>query len=583
MGTFISIVLDILAILAIIVFGSFIVVVVADLILCLFDNHEGIIFNRHKKDEKTQEKKDDTVKKDDIVVYSNQSNPNGSIENKAKPEKIDGEVVTEIDFDKAIEEQQALNKKKNVEPAPKKEVQPKPQPVQPKEEDMFWDIDEDEEFTSLLDEVIKEAKGTDKKQKEVVAKNKIEEDATKKELEELKALKEQQQKEIEEFRQMKEDFAREKEEQLAEYKENLDKLKAEELEKLKQEIISEQEKLQVEQEKLEAEQDKLDDQKAKMDSENTEVASTEKQEIIKETIIKDEEELNKLKYKNLMRMNNRLSRIIRDTEKLQDQKQRNLEKLELEKKKLLAKEQEEKLREQERRIEIQRQNQEKLQKQAEALRLKNEINRKLNEVSKKAGKYKLDNKVVRVAKEQPEVSHQVIEEVTKTVEETIPGTNTVIKTVEKEPIKASPKPIFEKEYYEQKLNELDEELREAEKELRANKSEYIPLTRIYKAYSRDSEKLRKKEIQVAKQKVALYGVNSTKVDPVKKAKLDENLQALSELKDSVEHCEEVIKKNKDRYPVLEKNNKLILKQINRINEDIKTCEKAISYYNKKKD
>ena len=536
-----------------------------------------------KKDEKTQEKKDDTVKKDDIVVYSNQSNPNGSIENKAKPEKIDGEVVTEIDFDKAIEEQQALNKKKNVEPAPKKEVQPKPQPVQPKEEDMFWDIDEDEEFTSLLDEVIKEAKGSDKKQKEVVAKNKIEEDATKKELEDLKALKEQQQKEIEEFRQMKEDFAREKEEQLAEYKENLDKLKAEELERLKQEIISEQEKLQVEQEKLEAEQDKLDDQKAKMDAENTEVASTEKQEIIKETIIKDEEELNKLKYKNLMRMNNRLSRIIRDTEKLQDQKQRNLEKLELEKKKLLAKEQEEKLREQERRIEIQKQNQEKLQKQAEALRLKNEINRKLNEVSKKAGKYKLDNKVVRVAKEQPEVSHQVIEEVTKTVEETIPGTNTVIKTVEKEPIKASPKPIFEKEYYEQKLNELDEELREAEKELRANKSEYIPLTRIYKAYSRDSEKLRKKEIQVAKQKVALYGVNSTKVDPVKKAKLDENLQALSELKDSVEHCEEVIKKNKDRYPVLEKNNKLILKQISRINEDIKTCEKAISYYNKKKD
>ena len=583
MGTFISIVLDILAILAIIVFGSFIVVVVADLILCLFDNHEGIIFNRHKKEEKTQEKKDDTVKKDDIVVYSNQSNPNGSIETKTKPEKIDGEVVTEIDFDKAIEEQQALNKKKNVEPAPKKEVQPKPQPVQPKEEDMFWDIDEDEEFTSLLDEVIKEAKGSDKKQKEVVVEKKAEEDATKKELEELKALKEQQQKEIEEFRQMKEDFAREKEEQLALYKENLDKLKAEELERLKQEIISEQEKLQVEQEKLEAEQDKLDDQKAKMDAENTEVASTEKQEIIKETIIKDEEELNKLKYKNLMRMNNRLSRIIRDTEKLQDQKQRNLEKLELEKKKLLAKEQEEKLREQERRIEIQKQNHEKLQKQAEALRLKNEINRKLNEVSKKAAKYKLDKKVVRIAKEQPEVSHQVIEEVTKTVEETIPGTNTVIKTVEKEPIKASPKPIFEKEYYEQKLNELDEELREAEKELRANKSEYIPLTRIYKAYSRDSEKLRKKEIQVAKQKVALYGVNSTKVDPIKKAKLDENLQTLSELKDSVEHCEEVIKKNKDRYPVLEKNNKLILKQISRINEDIKTCEKAISYYNKKKD
>ena len=73
-----------------------------------------------------------------------------------------------------------------------------------------------------------------------------------------------------------------------------------------------------------------------------------------------------------------------------------------------------------------------------------------------------------------------------------------------------------------------------------------------------------------------------KADPVKKAKLDENLQSLSELKDSVAHCEEVIRKNKDRYPVLEKNNRLISKQIDRINDDIKICEKAISYYNKKK-
>ena len=57
-------------------------------------------------------------------------------------------------------------------------------------------------------------------------------------------------------------------------------------------------------------------------------------------------------------------------------------------------------------------------------------------------------------------------------------------------------------------------------------------------------------MQVAKQKIAMYGVNSNKADPAKKAKLDENLQALAELKDSVDHCEEVIRKNKDRYPVL---------------------------------
>ena len=69
MGAVIGIILDILAILAIIVFGSFIVVLIADLILCMFDNHEGIIFNRKKKSstEESIEETSTTVKKDDIV------------------------------------------------------------------------------------------------------------------------------------------------------------------------------------------------------------------------------------------------------------------------------------------------------------------------------------------------------------------------------------------------------------------------------------------------------------------------------------------------------------------------------------
>lgn len=282
-------------------------------------------------------------------------------------------------------------------------------------------------------------------------------------------------------------------------------------------------------------------------------------------------------------MNTRLTRIIRDTERLQVQKEKAIEKEKIEKQKLLEKEQEEKLKEQARRIEIQRQNHERLVKQSEALRKKNEINKKLQEVSKRAGKYKLDNAIVKVAVEKPvEQQHHVVEETVTTVEETIPGTDIVVKTVEKEPMKATPKPVFEKEYYEQKLVELDAELKETEKELRVNKSEYVPLTRIHKAYERDSEKLRKKEIQIAKQKVALYGINSSKIDPEKKAKLDENLATYAELKDSVSHCEEVIRKNKDRYPVLQKNHELIVRHMDRINADIKTCEKAISYYNKKK-
>jgi len=256
-------------------------------------------------------------------------------------------------------------------------------------------------------------------------------------------------------------------------------------------------------------------------------------------------------------------------------------KLELEKQRMLEKEAAEKAREQQRLVEIQNRNREMLVRQQQALK-RQEIARKLENAKKSASKYQLNSKAVTITREQPEIETKVIEETTTTIEEVIPGTDTVITTVEKTPLKATPKPILEKEYYEKKLEELDEELREAEKELRLNKSEYIPLTRIYKAYDRDSEKLRKKEMQVAKQKIALYGVNSNKADPAKKAKLDENLQTLAELKDSVAHCEEVIKKNKDRYPVLEKNNKLINKQIARINEDIKVCEKAISYYNKRK-
>ena len=67
---------------------------------------------------------------------------------------------------------------------------------------------------------------------------------TRQELEELRRLKEQQQKEIEEFRQMKEDFAREKEEQLDILKDNLNKAKEEEIERIRQDALKEQARLE---------------------------------------------------------------------------------------------------------------------------------------------------------------------------------------------------------------------------------------------------------------------------------------------------------------------------------------------------
>ena len=126
---------------------------------------------------------------------------------------------------------------------------------------------------------------------------------------------------------------------------------------------------------------------------------------------------------------------------------------------------------------------------------------------------------------------------------------------------------------------MNAELKEVEKELRANKREFIPLQRIKKSYDRDQEKLRRKEAIVAKQKVAIYGVKSSaNIDPKRKEKLDEEVKVLNELKESVFHCDQVLKQNKDRYPVLEKSNKLLTKTYNRLLSDIENVKAAIAWY-----
>lgn len=141
------------------------------------------------------------------------------------------------------------------------------------------------------------------------------------------------------------------------------------------------------------------------------------------------------------------------------------------------------------------------------------------------------------------------------------------------------KPYYSREYYVKKLESLEEELKETEKDLRANKREFIPLQRIKKSYERDQQKLRRKEAIVAKQKIALYGVkSSSKIDPKRKEKLDEEVKILNELKESVFHCDQVLKQNKDRYPVLEKSNKLLTKTYNRLLSDMENVKTAIAWY-----
>lgn len=131
--------------------------------------------------------------------------------------------------------------------------------------------------------------------------------------------------------------------------------------------------------------------------------------------------------------------------------------------------------------------------------------------------------------------------------------------------------------YEEKLAELLERQKLNDKDLRINKKEYIPLARIEKTLESDKNKLRRKEAIVAKKKIVLFGVNNYIADPEKEKKLAEDLDLLEGLKLSVQHCEEVMDNNKDRYPVLKHANEILTRNAVEIQEDIKEINEKIAH------
>lgn len=131
-----------------------------------------------------------------------------------------------------------------------------------------------------------------------------------------------------------------------------------------------------------------------------------------------------------------------------------------------------------------------------------------------------------------------------------------------------------------KLAEEQERLKANEKDLRASKKEFIPLRRVKKTLEKDEVKLRRKEALVAKQEVLLHGVNNySDIDEEKAKKLAEDLDLLDGLKLSVQHCQEVMDKNKERYPLLEKIYNLLVSQNAEIKENIKNLQEAIDSLN----
>ena len=113
--------------------------------------------------------------------------------------------------------------------------------------------------------------------------------------------------------------------------------------------------------------------------------------------------------------------------------------------------------------------------------------------------------------------------------------------------------IGSRDYYEKMLEEKTAQLKLVEKEYKQCKKDFLPLYRVHNTLAKDEKKLHRREAIVAKQKVVLYGVNNyADIDEEKAKKLAEDLDLLDGLKLSVSHCKEVMAKNQERYPILER-------------------------------
>lgn len=462
MDDILAVILDTLGILAIICFGAFIVVLVADLILSAFDKHQGIFFNRKKKDKTASQAASNqpvnVPKEATITPYINNVTITPYLEEKnvVVPEPINSEV----DYDKAAQEQKLIQGKRQITSDVEIEV-----PTFQKE-----DINDEDYF----------AKVNDSKSDINVAINEV----TKQALEELEQEKNsdaaKQAKELEDARLQAEADAKAKE--------------LEEIKQIKEELLNLRNAVKMD---VQREHDALGVVSS------TDVENDLQEEVLDGVIADD------------------ISAITPETE------------------------------------------------------LSEEILQKLKELEElKTFKEQFDNEKVSLIKFRDEALEkstkleQQKEELAREVEE-----------LKKTNVEGNGKPYYSLEYYENKLEQLQLELKDAEKELRANKREFIPLQRIKKSYERNNAKLRRKEAIVARQKIALFGVaNSENIDPEKKEKLEEEVKLLNELKDSVFHCDQVLKQNKDRYPVLEKSNKILTKQYNRLLQDVESVEAAIAWY-----
>ena len=153
----------------------------------------------------------------------------------------------------------------------------------------------------------------------------------------------------------------------------------------------------------------------------------------------------------------------------------------------------------------------------------------------------------------------------------------IIKETENKANEKQVGPMLSLEEYEERLETLKERLKNNEKDLKPVKKEYVPLAKIKARLEKDNTKLRRKEALVAKQKVVLYGVNNyVDIDEEKAKKLAEDLDLLEGLRLSVQHCEEVMKANEERFPILETSYNSLMETNANIKADIEECMAKIA-------
>ena len=563
-----NVVLDVLGILAIVCLGAFVVVLIGDLILSTFDGHEGVFFHKSKNVGPTHTYNPAPFKEEEPPQKALQQQPTvipyyqeveqrerEALENEKQPE-----VVSAVDFDKAAEEQKMLQSRGMIKeparrPAPASEPVRRPQPV-------FSEVEDEEDDNELAD-AIKETTQIALNQialESELKKQQAELDRNRREEEEAKRRVEEERRVAEEARRAAEEERRRAEEARIAAEEEAKRI-AEEAR-----IAAGEEARRRDEEARRARQQKAQAAKAQKEDSSVKQLKRLREDIftLRRSAFMDLQEVKDVDYANEMKQTKReYNRAMKEKLRELDELKLTHEQLDREKQELLKYKEVALRRESElERVEKENAELQKYKQAAKARALELDRIAVENAALKKYKRAAEQNagELDRIAQEKAQLAKEV-EELKQITES------------------AGKKPYYTKEYYVKKLDSLNAELKELEKELRANKREFVPLQRIKKSYERDQEKLRRKEAIVAKQKVAIYGVKSSaNIDPKRKEKLDEDVKQLNELKESVFHCEQVLKQNKDRYPVLEKANKLLTKTYDRLMADIENVKTAIAWY-----